>query len=79
MKPDASSVRRHRAGGRLDKTRLANLGAMIVATPDLASRPDLTAWFKGKALETFALPLRRTPKARERTYLYYFTTPAACP
>ena len=32
----------------LDKTRLANLGAMIVATPDLASRPDLTAWFKGR-------------------------------
>jgi hypothetical protein len=65
-------------GDWFDKTRMADLGAIVVTEPEHVVRPDLSVWFKGKSVETLALPYRRTRKTEPRTYAYYLVAPKSC-
>ena len=63
----------------MDKSRMAQLGAIVVAGPEYAVQPELAPWFKGRALETLTLPYRRTRRTTTHDYVYHFIAPEACP
>lgn len=62
-----------------DKRRMATLGAIIVTEPHNLANPELAPWFKGRPVETLALPYRRTRRADLHTYAYAFAVPTGCP
>jgi hypothetical protein len=62
-----------------DKRRMAALGAIIVTEPHSVGLPELAPWFKGRPVETLALPYRRTRRTDPHTYAYAFATPEGCP
>ena len=63
----------------MDKSRMAQLCAILVAVPEYAVQPELAPWFKGRALETLTLPYRRTRRTTTHDYVYHFIAPEACP
>lgn len=63
----------------MDQGRMVRLGAIVVAGPEYAVRPELASWFKGRTLETLTLSYRRTRRASMHDYVYYFIAPEACP
>jgi hypothetical protein len=62
-----------------DKRRMAALGAIIVTEPHSVGLPELAPWFKGRPVETLALPYRRTRRTDPHTYAYAFAVPDGCP
>jgi hypothetical protein len=62
-----------------DKQAMANQGAIILTLPDQAGRADLAHWFKGRSMQTLALPYRRTRRTDQHTYAYAFVPPDGCP
>jgi hypothetical protein len=61
----------------LDKDRMVRLGAIVAATPDVAERPEWSAWFKDR--NALTRPYRRTFRSEQHTYVYSFIAPQSCP